>query len=145
MLELHVSNGDQFCLAAPQDISGAFSRGFSLRRYIENFVIPFLFQQTHFRKNREWAWQPAGHYSSGIFGWYHYHGHEHNALALTVTSLADQLNMEPAKVVQWVRTAAYTPDMPCRCQSGKEVAKCCPVALYGYNRLRLDLGGAIIR
>jgi len=143
VLELHISNGDQFCLAAPQDISRAFSGGFSLQRYIENFVTPFLFQQTHFRKNGEWAWEPAGHYSSGIFGWYYRHGHESDALALTVVSLSTQLNMEPVKVICQIRGNEYSADMLCKCQSGKPVVNCCPEALYGYHRLRLDLGGPL--
>jgi hypothetical protein len=143
ILELHISHGDQFCLAAPQAMRRAFSGRFSLKRYIENFVIPFLFQQTHFRKHRGWAWPPAGHYSSGIFGWYHQHGHEEDALQLTIMSLATQLSMKPLEVAKWVRDTAYTSDMPCRCQSGKAVAACCPEALWGYNRLRLKLGGII--
>ena len=143
IVELHVSGGDRFCLAAPQDLQVAFSNGFTLKRYVEEFVVPFLFQQTHYRKHGVWAWPPAAHYSAGIFGWYHEHGHEEHALELTVASLASQLNKSPQVVTQWIRSTDYKADMPCRCQSGKEVLKCCPESLYGYHRLRLDLGGLI--
>jgi hypothetical protein len=143
IIELHVSGGDRFCLAAPQDLQLAFAKGFSLKRYIEEFVIPFLFQQTHFRKHGEWAWPPAAHYSAGIFGWYHEHGHEEYALQLTVLGLSSQLRKTPKEIALWVRTTEYKADMPCRCESGKEVLKCCPESLYGYNRLRLDLGGSM--
>jgi hypothetical protein len=100
VVELHLSGDHNFCLAAPQDIQIAFGNGFSLRRYIEEFVIPFLFQQAHFHEHGVSAWSPAVHYSAGIFGWYHAHVHEEQALVLTIASLASQLNKTPRAVAE---------------------------------------------
>lgn len=138
-VDLHLSDGDQFCLGTPQDLSTAFSRDFSLEQFLERFVIPYLFQQTHYRKKQEWAWRPSGHYSAGVLGWYHYHGNEAKALEMTVVSLADQWRITPKQVVRMIRQQAYSSDMPCKCESGAAVIACCPEAMYGYNRLRLDL------
>jgi hypothetical protein len=137
--DLHVNSSGDFCLAPFQDLHLDFDDGFTIQLYIEKYVIPFLFQQTHFRKKGQWAWPPAEHGAAGMYTWYAEHAADAQALRVTIDYLARQLKVQNTTVVKMIRRRPYKGHMKCLCDSGKRIRKCCPAALYAYNALRRDL------
>lgn len=135
-----------FCLAAPQEIELAFGKGFTLQIYIDKFVIPFLFLQSHYSKTGLWAWRTEGHGLAGVFSWYN------SKYDQCDTEVAKKLTIQHAyrnmlvgikrdELLARLLRGPYKGHMPCLCQFGAphKIRNCCPEALYGLNRLRKEM------
>ncbi len=135
--DMHINSDGTFCLEALQDLEKTFRSGFNLQTYINQYVIPFLFEQTHLRFTGDWAWQPLPHYEAGPLEWY-YLKSERGSIedgiltlkAITATGTSIKSFFHRLVTVQIHRLT------PCLCRSGKPVIHCCPRAMYGYKKLR---------
>ena len=68
--DLHINPSGAVCLCIRENESYNFPKGFNLRDFFNNLVIPFFYSQSYFEKNNSWPW---GQYSHGILGlleWY---------------------------------------------------------------------------
>lgn len=142
MADMHINTGGDFCLAPPQQISLAFSPNFSLKVYIEEYLIPFLFLQTHFRKTGHWAWATSGHGLSGILEWYQTKGlHTNPATAkqLTLESVAHYKSELQDTLLQRLKAGSYKGHMPCLCGGQHKIRNCSRDAQYALNSLRKDI------
>jgi len=148
MADMHVNTGGDFCLAPPQQISLTFSSSFSLKIYVEEYLIPFLFLQTHYRKTGKWAWPTSGHGLAGILEWYQAQGSQIDP------ATAKRLTLENAKryrydpemhaLLKRLRTGTYKGHMPCLCGGKHKIRTCSKKAQYALNSLRKDMIGMLI-
>lgn len=140
-----------FCLAAPQEMDLTFGKGFKLQTYIDNFVIPFLFLQSHFSKTGIWAWRTEGHGLAGVFSWYN------SKYDKSGVEIAKELTIQHAsrnipigtkrdELLARLLRGPYKGHMPCICGYGSphKIRNCCPEALYGLNRLRREMISALL-
>ena len=137
--DMHINPNGSLCLAPPQDLDMRFSNSFSLKVYVEEYVIPYLFAQTHFRKTGDWPWPPAGHGASGPLEWYRrYQGDDlATATQLTVHHLTVSGGLTVLQVKELLKKR-YKGHRPClfhKDNDGHRIRNCCPEALYGLNRL----------
>lgn len=135
--DLHLNSDSTFCLEAIQELERAFQDGFSIGKYVNQFLIPFLFEQTHFRLTGQWAWKPLPHFEAGPLEWYYLKGAQNSvddailtirAIAATQTNPRDFLNIITKRQIKRLDR--------CFCRSGKAIIHCCPNSMYGYKKLR---------
>lgn len=142
LVDIHMYTNGALCVATPQELDLLVEAGFSLQSFIERYLIPYLFLQTHFRKSDSvWVWEPESHGISGIVGWYYLHrgDYDKNKLVeLTLKHVAAYISPEMRDTLAAkLRRGAYKGHMPCLCGSiDKKMRNCCPRALYGVNELR---------
>lgn len=134
--DVHINPDGSLCLAPPQDLDMRFSDAFSLEAYVENYLIPFLFSQTHFRKTGDWPWPPAGHGASGPLEWYwKYEGDDPTtATQLTAHHLIRSGGLTETRVKELLKKR-YKGHKPCLFHAETRIRDCCPEALYGLNKL----------
>lgn len=137
--DMHINPNGSLCLAPPQDLDMRFSKSFSLEVFIEEYVIPYLFSQTHFRKTGDWPWPPASHGASGPLEWYwQYEGDDlATATQLTARHLIVSGGLTDAQVRELLKKR-YKGHRPClfhKEKEGRRIRDCCPEALCGLNKL----------
>jgi hypothetical protein len=135
---MHLNSDGSFCLEANQELQERFHEGFDIEVYINEYVIPYLFEQTHKRLTGEWAWRPRGHYLAGPLEWYYERADKRDTIAAarTLQTMATITKKTVKQIISELTSKRYTRSMPCLCDSGKSVISCCPHALYGYKKLR---------
>jgi len=141
--DMHVNPDGDFCLAPPQQISLTFSSTFSIKTYFEEYLIPFLFLQTHYRKTGKWAWSTSGHGLSGILEWYQTQGSHINpttAKRLTLENAERYKNTPEMRVLlKKLKTGPYKGHMTCLCGGKHKIRNCSKNAQYALNSLRKDI------
>ncbi|MDB5162110.1 MAG: hypothetical protein JWM52_618 [Candidatus Saccharibacteria bacterium] len=140
--DLHLSGNGDLCLAAPQDLSIDFSEEFSLQLFIQRYLLPYLFLQTHFKESGEWAWDTSEHGLAGIFGWSHKHS-DSASKERTLKEIGEHIQVDYAtNILRKIRKDYYKGHMPCLCDSNnppKRIRDCCPNAQLGLNEIRKEL------
>lgn len=70
-LDMHLNTNPKgsFCVAPKSELEQAFSNGFDLESYFNNYLIPFLFQQSYFEKHGSWPWWNYPHGEFGEYLW----------------------------------------------------------------------------
>lgn len=149
LVDIHMYTNGALCVATPQELDLSVEAGFSLQSFMVRYLIPYLFLQTHFRKNNEWVWEPESHGISGIVGWYYLHRGDYDTnklVELTIKHVATYISVEMRDALLLrLRHGAYKGHMPCLCGSvDKRMRDCCPRALYGLNELRKVLIALLI-
>lgn len=150
LVDIHMYVNGALCVATPQELDLSVEAGFSLQLFMERYLIPYLFLQTHFRKsNSVWVWEPESHGISGIVGWYYLHRGDYDInklVELTLKHVEAYISTEMRdELVSRLRRGAYKGHMPCLCGShNKKMRNCCPRALYGVNELRKALISLLI-
>jgi hypothetical protein len=144
LIDIHMYPGGALCVATPQELDLLVEAGFSLRSFMERYLIPYLFLQTHFRKSDSvWVWEPESHGISGIVGWYYLHSADYDKnklVELTLKHVAAYISTEMRDTLAArLKRGAYKGHMPCLCGSTTKMRNCCPRALYGINELRKAL------
>lgn len=73
LIDLHINGAvgpmpeGSFCVAPRPELEKSYAYGFSLEHYYYQYLLPFLFQQSYFEKNKDWPWP---NYPHGPFGEY---------------------------------------------------------------------------
>lgn len=139
--DVHMNRDGSLCLAPPQGLEMRFRDVFSLRVFVEEYVIPYLFSQTHFRKTGTWPWPPAGHGASGPLEWYwEYQGDELAvATRLTAQHLAQSGGLTETHIRELLKKR-YKGHQPCLFHKTSRIRDCCPQALFGLNKLIANQG-----
>lgn len=137
--ELHVNPDRSLCLAPPQELDMSFRDTFSLKIFVEKYIIPYLFSQTHFRKTGDWPWPPAGHGVIGPLEWYfQYEGDDlKTATQLTAEHLVKSGGFTQTRVDELLKKR-YKGHRPCLLhdeKEGRRMRNCCREALFGLNKL----------
>lgn len=136
MVDLHTIPKDDhsLCLASPMAIQIAVNKGFSLKDYIEDFLIPYCFAQEYFAKNDIWPW---GDLSHGIFGHLEWLGRIAHPtvgdVGSTLKNIKPHLKDEYFEVLFAVRPRMYH---ECLCGSKKKFRDCHPDVKEGITEVR---------
>lgn len=136
LADVHMNSDGSLCLAPPQDLHMSFSQGFSLEIFMETYLIPYLFSQTHFRKTGDWPWLPAGHGALGPLEWYWKYkgGDVVTATRLTARHLVRSGGLSEGKVRELLKRR-YRGRESCLSHIDTRMQDCCPEALNGLNKL----------
>ena len=136
MVDLHTIPNDNhsLCLASPMAIQAAVNKGFSLKDYVEDFLIPYFFAQEYFAKNDTWPW---GDLSHGIFGHLEWLGRlEHSTVgdvSSTLKNIKPHLKDEHFEIPFAVRPRMH---YECLCGSKKKFRDCHPDVKRGITEVR---------
>lgn len=134
---------DGLCIAAPMVLDRTFIKGFSLKNYIEDFLIPYLFAQTHYAKTEEWLWGDLGHGIWGLLEWLGRKSKPDKAdIILTYLNLTKYGKIEQIKTILGSRCRNHK---PCPCGSGKKTRKCHPEFPTAISLLRSGLSSGLIK
>ncbi len=131
--------GGALCLASPMDLIIKLHEHFDLSKYIEEYLIPYLFAQSYYAKKQTWIW---GELSHGYFGLLEWLGRQkeftdQDAIITHQVLTAYNSAADISKLVS-VRCRNHK---PCLCGSGKKTRNCHPDMQNGISRIR----GAISR
>ncbi len=66
-MHLNATPPGSFCVAPRSELEQTFANGFDLEKYFNQYLVPFLFQQSYFEKYGKWPWW---NYPHGDFGEY---------------------------------------------------------------------------
>lgn len=141
-LDLHLLTGKQenaLCLASPMELRAEFYDVFSLQKYLEEFLIPYLFGQTYYEKNERWPWPELSHGYPGHLEWL---GRHPAPSQLDIWRTAVQTaSLLGSNEVHALFSARCRPHHPCFCGSAKRTSVCHPAGQGGLVLIR----GAISR
>lgn len=142
--DMHLYPDGSLCLAAPMELDMEFSDGFNLKSYIEFFLVPYLFAQTYYAKNRIWIWGELSHGIWGLLEWLgrkkDYAGIDAQRTFQRLLAYAKQENAD-IKTLLSIRCRNHK---PCPCGSNKKTKKCHPDVQPGITRLRIAINNGVI-
>lgn len=134
----HIGPDDSACLCSPFAERDFFTPEFVFKTYFEQLVIPFLYGQLYYEKERDWPWDDYSHGNLGVLEAY-----SPAAKRADVEECLRQLRRDTAT---WPRVRAaltqhraISDSSPCICKWHYRMSKCHPEALRGLQQLRLDL------
>lgn len=140
----HISPDDSACLCSPFAEKEFYTPEFDFRAYFEQLVIPFLYGQMYYEKEKDWPWDDYSHGNLGILEAYNQAGNR-----AAVEECLRQLRRDTAT---WPRVRAVlrqrraiSGSTPCICKWHHRMARCHPGALRGLQQLRLDLRSMHVR
>lgn len=135
MLDMHTnSGGNSLCVASPMVLMATFVEKFDLKRYIEEFLVPYLFAQTHYADTDVWLWGELSHDYWGHLEWLSQRsGIESADMLLTVGHIVDRIGVDATKKLLSVRCRRHH---PCPCGSDKKTGRCHPDIVEGISRIR---------
>ncbi len=140
-LDMHKFSNGALCLAPPVELIRALSKDLKIRVLIEEFVIPYLFAQSHYAKGQVWIWGERSHGSLGVFESYFEFrgsGNDFELIKEYITSL--EIAGDQASYVQaLVRKRKVKGHWLCFCGSQKKFRKCHNLAFRGMWSLKEDL------
>ena len=140
----HISPDDSACLCSPFAEKDFDTPKFLFRAYFERLVIPFLYGQMYYEKEKHWPWDDYSHGNLGILEAY-----DTASNRGAVQECLQQLRRDTATWPQ-VRALlrqhrAISDSAPCICKWHHRMTKCHPRALRGIQQLRLDLRSMHVR
>lgn len=144
--DLHIySDNRGLCLSSTMELDRTFQEGFDLAVYIDEFLVPFLFEQTYYAQSKtgEWPWGELAHGYRGLLQWLgrenDYSDHDVEA---TYLELMAQGDAPEARKALGVRSRGHT---PCLCGSEKKTRDCCPDVKEAISRIRHAANLGIIK
>jgi hypothetical protein len=145
LLDMHRYGQDgALCLAASMDIERAFRDSFKLDVFVEEFLIPYLFAQSHYAKTQQWLWGELSHGYLGLLEWLgrqkEYDDRDIGATYKWLMGYGDK-----AKVEELLKTRCRG-HHPCPCGSNKKTRDCHPDVQQAISLLRgaLSRGLALV-
>lgn len=137
-LDLHLLTGSKenaFCLASPMELEAEFNNEFSMQKYVEQFLIPYLFGQTYYRENNGvWPWPELSHDYPGHLEWLARRPSPTRfEMWRTAYEVTKRIGNERACQLFMTRPRLH---LPCFCGSDKKASKCHPDAQQGISIIR---------
>ena len=134
----HISPDGSACLCSPFAEKDFYAPEFVFRTYFEQLVIPFLYGQMFYEREKGWPWEDYSHGNLGVLEAY-----KPASNRADVEECLRQLRRDGGT---WARVRAVlkqhrviSDSTPCICKWRHRMAKCHPDALRGLQQLRLDL------
>jgi hypothetical protein len=139
----HFSKDYSACLCSPLEEEDFLQPEFSLQKFLEELVIPFLYGQIYYSKEQRWPWQDYHHGNLGLLQSYGKIDKQNNA------ELAREFLNYLKQDVNWPRlknilTLTRPSKQPCLCGSTSKLRDCHPEILPGLSRLKADLSNFCI-
>lgn len=120
-----------------------FMEDFSLKRYVEELVIPFLYGQTYFDDNEKWPWIDYGHDLVGILESYY-----KNDSYKYISQILDKMKLykkhwEILESILYDKNKLPKGHMCCFCNKQDQIRRCHPVAWEGLKKIHEDIHKSI--
>lgn len=140
LMDMHQYEADGgLCLAAIMQLERTFRKGFKLDVFIEEFLIPYLFAQTHYARTQEWLWGELEHGSWGLLQWLgRENQYDDRDIFTTYAYVKSQIGAEATDRLLRVRPRGHH---KCLCGSNKKTRDCHPDVQQGIIKIR----GAVSR
>ncbi|RIK82250.1 hypothetical protein DCC62_00465 [candidate division KSB1 bacterium] len=126
------------CVCGIVEEARFLTEGFDFKKYLEEFVIPFLYGQKYYAKFSEWPWRDYAHDTAGVL--------ESYFLAGAAEFLPMTLKRLRAMTFDWERVknilkSSKRPKghLPCFCKRHDHIRRCHPDAWEGIKRLYEDI------
>jgi hypothetical protein len=131
--DIHVNSNGTLCLCVKTEECYKMPKGFILRDFFYNLLIPFLYYQSYYEKYGKEPWRSYSHGDLGILESYlNYQGEiSQDIINLFLKSISD-------KILKSIKENISLKKQPCICNSNKIFKKCHNNVLIGYNRLKCD-------
>ncbi|MGH7196489.1 MAG: hypothetical protein ACREGJ_01850 [Candidatus Saccharimonadales bacterium] len=144
LLDMHQYQEDgSLCLAATMQLERTFRKKFKLDAFVEEFMIPYLFAQTHYAKTEEWLWGELEHGSWGLLQWLGREKQYDDADTFaTYAYVKSQIGEDATHKLLKIRPRGH---YACLCGSGKKTRDCHPDVQQGIIRLRGAVSRHIIK
>ncbi len=144
LLDMHqFQETGALCLASPMQLQHAFRAKVQLEALVEDFIVPYLFAQSHFAKTKEWIWDNLSHGYWGLIEWLGRQSrYDDNETQETYNFLWPNGNKEEIIKILKSRYRGYK---ICRCGSGRKIRECHPDRQLGIARIRGALHRGIIK
>lgn len=132
----HFNLNKSACVCGLMEEASFLREGFNFPRYLEERVVPFLYEQSYYDQYREWPWGEYAHDATGHL--------ESYSLAGSIEFLP--LMLERLKLLpEWknIRSTLVGPlpkgHMPCFCPKHNRIRNCHPEAWHGLRKLYEDV------
>jgi hypothetical protein len=126
------------CLCSPFEEDEFLEPEFQFRAFLEQLVIPFLYGQIFYSKNRCWPWSEYEHGATGLLQAYSEIGDQAKA-ADCIRRLAQYADVWP-RIREALQQKPYVKGhTPCFCFKKDQIRRCHPSALRGALRLQHDV------
>lgn len=132
--DLHINNNGTACLCVKTEEPAIMPRGFNLKDFFENLLIPFFYYQSFFEKYGKESWKGYSHGDLGIL-----ENYLNTKVSTARTILLFYEIISPTLQQYIVRNKYFKKYHLCFCNSGKRFKKCHKKAFYGYKKLRKDI------
>jgi len=127
------------CLASPMDLINKFRSGFKIKEFVEDYLVPYFFAQSHYAQKQEWLWGELSHGYVGLLEWLgrleKYTDQDSKVTYYTLFLYADK-----DKILELLNSRCRN-HKPCPCGSGKKTRNCHSDLQVGITKIR----GAISR
>jgi len=135
VLDRHFYTSGNACLCGPVEKQRFLKSGYSFIKYLDQLVVPFLYEQTYFEKYRKWPWGEYAHGAAGVFQSFA----NSEGTIEDVQACLQQLRKDK----KWDRIRAVlsgrervTETSKCFCTSPDQIRRCHPTAWFALLRLR---------
>ena len=129
MIDLHVNSDESLCLTAPDFETRYFKADFTIKEFMENAVVPFLFWQSYYFKYGKASWGEYAHGNLAFLEMY----------AEGEMSLIDLKKKISAKDLSNMMYHYDCKKDECLCGKAKHMKNCHPLVFNGLKKLRNEL------
>lgn len=132
-------NDHRACLCSPLVEEKYLTSDFQFRRYFEELVMPFLYGQLFYDREKRWPWQDLSHGSIGLLESYYRLGNPTKAKECLEKLPRDGQNWGRIKTAL-AKKSRISGHNICFCKSGEKLRSCRHAdAWKGAERLRKDI------
>jgi hypothetical protein len=124
------------CLCPKPEEKLFFSKGFGLREFFNNLLIPFFYYQSYLERFGKEPWKSSSHGELGILESYAKQEFLHIPLRDTVATYIECLNTETVSLV--VSKKKLNKSQLCLCGSKNRFQDCHPLGFAGLQKLHSD-------
>lgn len=130
----------RFALLHPWNCSELLE--FNLRVFIEDFIIPYLFAQSHFKNTQKWLWGDLSHDYVGLLEWL---GRQVKLCDEdTILTYLGLISLKGKEFIKRVMKHKIKDNIRCYCKSNKKQNDCHPELKLAIARLNGALTRGII-
>jgi len=141
LLDMHqFPQTEALCLASPMELHRR--NGAHLDVFVEVFIVPYLFAQSHYAKKQVWLWGELSHGFWGLLQWLGRRSrYDDKETEETYQNLWSQGDEEEIKRLLADR---YRNFRPCVCGSGLRIRNCHPEIQVAISRIRGCISRGVI-
>jgi hypothetical protein len=129
--DLHINNDESLCLTVPTFETEYFNGEFTIREFMENAIVPFLFWQSYYFKYGKAPW---GEYAHGSLAFLEMYANDE----MGFVDLQNTINIKDLSNMMYHYDCKKD---ECLCGKEKNMKNCHPLVFNGLKKLRNELFG----
>lgn len=135
--DMHKYVNGGLCVASSMELEKSFPNGVNLEAYIEDFLIPYLFTQSHFANTGDWVWGDLSHGYIGLLEWLgNLEPWLEDDVELTYKWMTRHVDRREAVNALKTRHRSHK---KCICKSGKKMRECHPNVKRALAAIRIAI------